>query len=414
MYISRGSIQHSISEDFKSLISSYFKKGECDRASQKNKKELQNYITNYFDIKDPILFPYARTCLLAILKSMKLKKGSSILMTPYNIGPMVNVIESLGFKPKFVDINLEDFGPDLIDLRKKIVEKPSCFLLTYLFGNVPQMDNILNICKEYNVPIIEDISQSIGSKYKGKLLGKFGLVSFYSASLTKYVDGYNGAFILVNSKPLKSSIKEFSQSFLPPDKWRIRLIITKTLIWNIALNRFFFRFATYPFLSLLKISSRKTFEKLLGPSIKFKKNINLPSYYFEDISNIQCKTILSSFRKLNELIYRRNIYAQKAHNALKKFDIQNGSVITKSEKYKTYWQFLIKVKNTSIARNILFNHGIETGITKLPDLSEIYGVKLDNASKLKRKRIFLPLHVFLDENDYFKILKILNNQSLLI
>ena len=127
MFISRGSIHHPISEDLKSLISSFLKKGECNRASLKNKKELQNYITNYFDIKDPILFPYARTCLLAILKSMKIKKGSSILMTPYNIGPMLNVIESLGYKPTFVDINLEDFGPDLTHLRKKLLEEPAVF-----------------------------------------------------------------------------------------------------------------------------------------------------------------------------------------------------------------------------------------------------------------------------------------------
>ena len=276
------------------------------------------------------------------------------------------------------------------------------------------MDKILNICKEYNVPIIEDISQSIGSKYKGKLLGKFGLVSFYSASLTKYVDGYNGAFVLVNSKPLKSSIKKFRKSLSSPDKFRIRLIITRTLIWNIALNRNFFRFITYPFISLLKIVSEKLFEKLVGPSIKFEKNINLPSYYFEDISNIQCKTMLSYFRKLNELISRRNIYAEKANNALKKFDFQKNLTKAKSENHKNYWQFVVKVKDTATARNILFNQGIETGTTRLPDLSETYGIQLNNASKLKKKIIFLPLHFFLDEKDYFRIIKILSNKGLLM
>ena len=76
-------------------------------------------------------------------------------------------------------------------------------LITYLFGYVPDMEFICKLCNKYNVPLVEDISQNIGSKYKGKLLGKFGFASFYSASLTKYVDGYNGAFILLNSKNLR-------------------------------------------------------------------------------------------------------------------------------------------------------------------------------------------------------------------
>ena len=209
-------------------------------------------------------------------------------------------------------------------------------------------------------------------------------------------------------------IKKFSRSVSSPDKFRIRVVIVRTLIWNVALNRHFFRFVTYPFLFLLKILSEKRFNKLLGPSIKFEKNIYLPSYYYEDISNIQCKTMLRSLRKLNELISIRNSFAQKAHSALKNFNSKNNIVKSKSKNYKTYWQFIIKVKDTSSARNILFREGIETSTTKLPNLSEAYGIKLYNASKMKTKIIFLPLHFFLNEKDYFRIIKILSNKSLLI
>ena len=52
------------------------------------------------------------------------------------------------------------------------------FFLTYLFGYVPDLDLILNLCKKYNVILIEDISQNIGAKYKNQALGTFGKVSF--------------------------------------------------------------------------------------------------------------------------------------------------------------------------------------------------------------------------------------------
>ena len=59
------------------------------------------------------------------------------------------------------------------------------------------MDYILNLCKKYNVILIEDISHSIGSKYKNQYLGTFGYASIYSSSLI-HVDSFCGSFVLTN------------------------------------------------------------------------------------------------------------------------------------------------------------------------------------------------------------------------
>ncbi len=406
--IARGSIQHTLYEDIISLFSSYFVKESCERASKSKKKKVIQLIKNYYDAENVFLFPYARSCFLAILESLDLKKGSKILMTPYNIGPMVNIIESLGLEPIFVDINLKDYGPDYKDLQEKISAKPSCFLITYLFGYVPDMDFICELCNKYDVPLVEDISQNIGSKYKGKLLGKFGFASFYSASLTKYVDGYNGAFVLLNSKVILNKVSEFTEKLKRPQPKRIKSIILKTFIWNIALNRYFFSYFTFPILYLTKKFFRSFFEKLLGPSIKFEINKNLPNYYYEDISNIQCSAIYKYFKDLDKLIEKRRSYAVKAIKAFKnaelKYNIESHYDKNLSQ---TYWQFLISVVDTESSRNLLFKNGIETGATKLPNLSEHYNIDLKNASRLKKNTIFLPLHDYLEEKDYFRIIKII-------
>ena len=335
-------------------------------------------------------------------------------MTPYNISPMIDVIKNLGFEPIFVDINLKDFGPDYKDFEYKIADKPSCFLMTYLFGYVPNMDYISKLCAKNNVPLIEDISQNIGANYNGKLLGKFGFASFYSASLTKYVDGYNGAFILLNSKKHFKKVSKLSDKFNNPNPNRIRLIILRTLIWNFALNRYFFNYLTYPFLYLIKKISKNIFDQLLGPSIKFELNKNLPKYYFEDISNIQCSAMKKYFSRLNKLILKRKSYALKAlkafdrakskYNIISNFAANNGY---------TYWQFPIYVTNTEATRNLLFKYGVETGTTRLPNLSEKYNDRLINASKLKNNIIFLPLQDHLNEDDYYRIIKILFYNNLI-
>lgn len=414
MFIARGSIHHKIIEDIRFLYYSFLDKEACNKASNEKKYKLISSIKRYFEVENVALFPYARTSLFALLKGLQLEKGSEILMTPFTIGPMVDVIENLGFKPIFVDINLEDFGPDYDDLTKKISTKPSCFLLTYLFGYVPNIEYITNLCKQYNVPLIEDISQNIGARYKGTLLGKFGLASFYSASLTKYVDGYNGAFSIINSKSLYKKVDQFSQKLIQPRSSRIRGIIFKTTIWNFALNRFFFNFITFPLLYFLKIISRNKFEKLLGASIKFKPDKILPQYYFEDISNIQCEAIIRYLTGLDALLNERRRLALYVIQVIKDFDIDIKSIKEFSEKKDlTFWQYTLMVKDTQVSRNILFKKGIETGTTKLPNLSKIYSKDLTNAEKLKKETIFLPIHKYLSKKDYKNILEILKERNLL-
>ena len=77
-------------------------------------------------------------------------------MTPFNISPMVDVIDSLGFKPVFIDINLTDFGPNYEELEKYLKKTNiKCFLLTYLFGYVPDIELIDSLCRKHDVYLIE-------------------------------------------------------------------------------------------------------------------------------------------------------------------------------------------------------------------------------------------------------------------
>ena len=149
MKISRGSIHHSIKDDFLVLIKSLLKINYCNSASKIILKSTSSCVSQFFGSKEAILFPYARTSLYAILKSYNIKKGSEILMTPFNIYPMIDVIKSLDLEPIFIDINLTDFGPNYDELEYFLSKRPACFLLTYLFGSVPNIELILNMCNKY-------------------------------------------------------------------------------------------------------------------------------------------------------------------------------------------------------------------------------------------------------------------------
>jgi dTDP-4-amino-4,6-dideoxygalactose transaminase len=143
MAVSRGSVQHSIIEDFwNTLVSQIAPRSTSKRATVKQKEAVCQKIENKLGFKNITLFPYARSAFHAILTLLNLPPNSEILLTPISIGPMLEIIKSLGHKPVFVDIELETFCADPLELEKKLKTKPPCFLLTYLFGYVPNIEKL--------------------------------------------------------------------------------------------------------------------------------------------------------------------------------------------------------------------------------------------------------------------------------
>ncbi len=417
MAISRGSVQHSLVYDFTTFLYSNLNPFILKRPKKSLLNKVEDKFNCYFAPYKTTFFPYARTSLHSIVHSLKIPKGSTVLMTPINIAPMVSVIESLNLNIKFIDINLEDFGPRYELLEDSLAEKPSIFFLTYLFGYVPNLDFISMMCNKYNIPLIEDISQSIGSRYKGKLLGTFGEAAICSTSLTKYVDGYNGGFALTKEF-LTKDIKKYSEKLSEPNPKRIKKIILKTFIWNMSLNKYIFSLFTYPLLFLLRKYQRNLFEKVLsGSIIKFKLK-KLPSFYFEAISLIQLKTINFHFESLESLIDERNKYVNNLMEAYNELNLKNkknifSDIHNNSERKFSYWQFLIRVKDLNKAKKVLFQNGIETGTTNLPNLGELNNTFLENAKILKNEYIYFPMHSFLNKKSYKEILKLLLSNELI-
>ena len=410
MPISRGYIRHTLTEDLLNFGRSIFKPSIFLRASDAQKTKLSSKICNKFDYENIVLFPYARSAFHAILKEINLPKNSTILLTPITIGPMLEVIIALGHKPLFVDIELKTFCVNLDDLKKKLETKPSCFLMTYLFGYVPEIKSITKLCKDAKVTLIEDISHNIGSLYCGRPLGSFGDFAIYSASMLKYVDGYNGAFVSTKDKSFAKRLDLEVSKYRDPDPIRIAKIIRTTLLWNFCLRRIPFSFFVYPLLWLIKRFNREKFEQILGARIKFKSVDKLPRYYFEDISSIQCETISEQLDKLDNLINSRIqnslTVAKVGKHVLGHELIPNYSECSKIY-HHTFWQFVVYVKDTYRTRDALFRIGIETGTTNLMNLASEVGIEMPMATILKNHYIFVPVQKNSQKSIYAKFFSIL-------
>lgn len=114
----------------------------------------------------------------------------------------VNSIKYTGAKPIFVDSLHDTWQMDPKDVVKKITTKTKAVMAVHLYGHPCDMDSLTSICKEYNLFLIEDCAEAIGSKYKGKHVGTFGDISTFSFFGNKTITTGEGGMVVTNDETL--------------------------------------------------------------------------------------------------------------------------------------------------------------------------------------------------------------------
>ena len=141
------------------------------------------------------------------LWSLGVKKGDEVITSPISFIASAGAIFHLGAKPIFVDVSDDlNINPDLIE--KAITSKTKAIMPVHWSGKMCQMSKIIKIGRKYNIPIIEDSAQGIGSYFNNKHAGNFGKVSAFSAHPLKNLNALgDSGFVVTNHKRIYDKIK---------------------------------------------------------------------------------------------------------------------------------------------------------------------------------------------------------------
>ena len=105
-----------------------------------------------------------------------------------------------GFKPIFVDINLKNLSFDLEKLKKAITSNTKAIFLTHVLGINGLTDEILQLCEEKGILLIEDVCESHGTTFKGKKVGSYGFASNFSFYFAHHMSTIEGGMICTNDE----------------------------------------------------------------------------------------------------------------------------------------------------------------------------------------------------------------------
>ncbi len=169
-------------------------------------KELEIQWSNFTKAKFSLAVTSCTTAMYLCLKALGFEKGDEAIVPAFTWISTANVVEQLGGKVIFCDIDLNSFNLNVSEIEKKITKKTKFILPVHLFGLSADMDPIVKIAKDRNLIIVEDAACGFGSFYKNKHVGTFGEVGCFSLHPRKSITTGEGGIITTNNKDLAEKI----------------------------------------------------------------------------------------------------------------------------------------------------------------------------------------------------------------
>ena len=267
----------------KSLTSSSFDGG-------KRVQQFEKLLAKFVKSKFAVAINSGTAALQASLYAIDVKPGDEVLVPSFTFVATANSVKSVGAKPVFVDILKDNYTMDPNDLRKKITRRTKAIIPVHHYGHMAYMDEILEIAKKRNIKIIEDASQSLGSKLKGKHSGTFSHLGCFSMYAGKVITSGEGGAVVTDDKKLFEKLKQIRNHGLAKNN------LTTTLGLNFRLSEIGAAIAKIQMKKLPRLlSERKKNAQILTELLK-KYDIVLPVQRKNETVNWYLYTIATKNR----------------------------------------------------------------------------------------------------------------------
>jgi len=323
----------------------------------------------------------ALQCLINPYRKNRLMKGDEIIIPTLCWSTSLWPIVQSNLKPVFVDINPNTLNIDEQQLERKITHKTKAILLVNVLGNSCDMNKIMKIKKKYNLILIEDNCESLGSKYKNKYLGTYGDFSSFSFYSSHQISSGEGGMICCKDKNDYNIIKS-----LRSHGW----------------------------------SRGTSFENEIYKKNKFldKRFIFFNSGYNLRPTEVSAAIGHNQFKRMDKLIKIRNFNRKKIINSLlnnsflkNKIDFYYENKFVNPSWFGLSIKILIKNINKKVIIKKLENNGIETrpiisGNFADQPAAKLYGISLNqkfpNTDKVYNSSFFIGLPTKQINNNFLK------------
>ncbi len=196
-------------DDIKAVVE-VLKSGRLSQLVGTKVQEFENFFARYHGVKHCIAVSNGSVALYIALKALGVGPGDEVLVPAFTFVSTATCVVYANAVPVFVDVSRETFNMDPCDLEDKLRkhrDRAKAVIVVHLCGHPAEMDDIVKICREYGVYLIEDCAQAVGAEYRGRKVGTFGDLGCFSFYQTKNLTTGEGGAIITNNDELAKLCK---------------------------------------------------------------------------------------------------------------------------------------------------------------------------------------------------------------
>lgn len=241
-----------------------------------------------------VAVPMARVGIYLVLKHL-IRKGQKVILSPYTISDVVNMVLCAGGVPLFADI--EEGGScnidahDVLDLLET-EDDIGAVLVTHFYGLACNLRPILNACREKGIPVVEDAAQAFGARYEGQLVGTLADAGVFSFGLLKNVTGFLGGAVVAKDNNLADAVRADLAHFpLAPPQPLLKKMIAGAM-FDFATLPVVFELGTYWLFRYAYLHNLEFFNNKLDTDSNPVAYSNFPSRYAVQMPGVQADIII--------------------------------------------------------------------------------------------------------------------------
>jgi dTDP-4-amino-4,6-dideoxygalactose transaminase len=182
-----------------------------------NVNGFEKDLANYTGVKAASALSSGTAAIHLALVMLGVKPGDEVLVSSFTFSGSVNPVTYLGAVPVLIDSEPETWNmcPELLEraIKDRISKgkKPKAIIPVHLYGMPAKIEKIMEIANRYEIPVIEDAAEALGSKYKNKALGTFGLMGVLSFNGNKIITTSSGGALISDNEGLMEKSRFLAQ-----------------------------------------------------------------------------------------------------------------------------------------------------------------------------------------------------------
>ncbi|MBU3190604.1 aminotransferase class I/II-fold pyridoxal phosphate-dependent enzyme [Clostridium bowmanii] len=172
--------------------------------------KFEDDFANYLEAKAAVVTMNGTAALELALRTLGIGKGDEVIVSSLTFISPVNTIRYVGAEPVFVDVCKDTWVMDESKIEELITSKTKAILPVHIYGNLVNMDKVMDIARKHDLFVIEDATESLGAIYKGKKAGNIGDIGCFSFNGNKLITTGAGGMLVTNKEDLAKRAKYLS------------------------------------------------------------------------------------------------------------------------------------------------------------------------------------------------------------